>query len=179
MTYSDTTNTINASPADVKSLYFCISLKIQRAMGVVSEKTTNSIIDCVRSPKARFFLEVCMSNQKFIPVVFPGSPEIFKVQNPDGSLSYFSKDHIKLNVCNDDIFDYLDLLIDNFKHLTHLINYNPDNTYNFLFETFIGHFEKKIDLLCHFLRQEVGIIEVSTADDEIVGVSVKPIDKNE
>lgn len=146
-------------------------------MGACLETAATGLSVRVVNPKARFFLEVCMSDQKFIPVVFPESPKIFKIQNPDGSLSYFSKDHTKLNVCNDDIFDYLDLLIDNFKQLTNLIGYNPDNTYNFLFETFIGHFEKKIDLLCHFLRQEVGIIEVSTKDDEIVGVSIKPINK--
>lgn len=178
--YKRTATIIKASIADVKSYsYFCIQLKYKRAMGGVSEKTPNSIFDCGCNPTARFFLEVCMSNQQvLIPVSSPEKPKFFKVKNKTEGSIYLSHDKKPIKADSTDIASYFDMIIEHFKQLTNLIESSDlENPYIFIFGTLINHFSDEINILHHFIREDIGSIEVERIGNEIVGVSVKQINR--
>jgi len=150
-------------------------------MGGVSETTPTELSVRVSNPKARFFLEVCMSNQQvLIPVSSPEKPKFFKVKNQTEGSIYLSHDKKPIKTDSTDIASYFDMIIEHFKQLTNLIESSDlENPYIFIFGTLINHFSNEINILHHFIREDIGSIEVERIGNEIVGVSVKLIDRTE
>lgn len=106
-------------------------------------------------------------------VRFPEHPEIFKVQNPDGSRNYCREhgEEVKTHDC--DLYYYLTDSLLHFDAITELLE---DNKYSYLYKTLINHFFREFATLVHFLEKEFGsIIKVQITDsginEQVIGVS--------
>lgn len=103
-------------------------------------------------------------------VRFQEHPEIFKVQNPDGS-RYETEKGYEVKTHKLDLHSFF---MDHIIHLESVAKLLEDNPNNFLYNTLIERLERQLDVMWHFFRQEIGEAYVDFTDDQIIGVSILP-----